>query len=210
MPSAQAYRRRHRKDRGGSATRQRITAAVRELLDEGTFHDATVEEVAKRAGVSRATLYQHFGSRLELVDAICDTFAANPALLAVRESVVKPDAEAALAETIANCVSFWSAEEAVLTQLYGVAAIDPAAADLVRRQRDDRRGELRRLVRGLRDSGRLRADLDERRALAVLLMLTSFETFEELRRHAGLSLDAVRETLQEEAAPLLLQPEGRA
>src|SRR5437879_5298470 len=41
-------------------TRKRIIGAVRALLEEGTFHESTVEEVAARAGVARATLYQHF------------------------------------------------------------------------------------------------------------------------------------------------------
>jgi AcrR family transcriptional regulator len=69
------------------ATRARIVAAVRDLLTEGSFHESTVEQVATRAGVSRATLYQHFGTRLGLVDAMCETFDANPALMALRDVV---------------------------------------------------------------------------------------------------------------------------
>src|SRR5438876_10069955 len=117
--SAHAYRT-SRKPGRSAATRERIKTAVRELLAEGTFHGSTVEEVADRAGISRATLYQHFGSRLELVDAICETFAVNPALLRVREAVVLPDAEAALSESISNTIAFWSSEDGVLAQLYGV------------------------------------------------------------------------------------------
>ena len=77
MP-AQAYRAQRRSTRS-DRTRERIIAAVRELLAEGAFHESTVEEVADRAGIARATLYQHFRSRLDLVDGICDTFAVNPA-----------------------------------------------------------------------------------------------------------------------------------
>ena len=160
-------------------TRSKITDAVRELLAEGRFHESTVEEVADRAGVARATVYQHFGSRLDLVDAICEAFDANPALLELRRFVELPDADEALARTIANTVRFWSSEDAILSQLYGVAAIDPAARDLVDRQRADRRGEMERLVRNLRRAGRLR--VGERRALTLLLVLTSYETFRELR-----------------------------
>ena len=160
-------------------TRSKITEAVRELLAEGRFHESTVEEVADRAGVARATVYQHFGSRLDLVDAICEAFDANPALLELRRFVELPDADEALARTIANTVRFWSSEDAILSQLYGVAAIDPAARDLVDRQRADRRGEMERLVRNLRRAGRLR--VGERRALTLLLVLTSYETFRELR-----------------------------
>src|SRR3954463_10335275 len=134
--SAHAYRT-TRKPGRSEATRERIKGAVRELLAEGTFHTSTVEYVADRAGISRATLYQHFGSRLELVDAICETFDANPALLEIRKVVDLPDADAALNETIANTVRFWTSEDTVLAQLYGVAAIDPAAQELVDRQRSD-------------------------------------------------------------------------
>src|SRR3954470_4819832 len=142
-------------------TRERITAAVRDLLAEGRFHESTAEQVADRAGVSRATLYQHFRSRVELVDEICDTFDANPALLALRKSVIADDPAAALAETIAHAVEFWSSEDAVLSQLYGVAAIDTAAADLVERQRRDRRSEMTRLVRHLRHSDVMRPDVSD-------------------------------------------------
>src|SRR5439155_158692 len=63
--SAHAYRT-TRKPGRSAVTRERIKTAVRELLAEGTFHTSTVEHVADRAGISRATLYQHFRSRLEL------------------------------------------------------------------------------------------------------------------------------------------------
>jgi AcrR family transcriptional regulator len=185
-------------------------AAVRELLAEGTFHASTVDEVADRAGIARATLYQHFRSRLELVDAICDTFDENPALLTIREVVEHPHPDAALMETIANTVAFWSSEDPVLSQLYGVAAIDPAAADLVRRQRNDRRSEMKRLIRHLRGEGRLRPRLSERHALAELMVLSSYETYRELR-DAGLSEGELTRRLQGAARRLLLaQSGGRA
>jgi AcrR family transcriptional regulator len=168
--------------------------AVRELLGEGTFHDSTVEQVADRAGVSRATLYQHFRSRLELVDEMCNSFDANPALLALREAVTNADPATALAETIGHAVAFWSSEDAILRQLYGVAAIDEAAADLVERQRHDRRGEMTRLVRHLRRAGVMRDDVSERQALALLMLLTSYESYRELR-HAGVADRAVISTL---------------
>jgi AcrR family transcriptional regulator len=198
--SARAYK--TRTSGRSAATRERITTAVRELLADGTFHTSTVEHVADRAGVSRATLYQHFGSRLDLVDAICETFDANPALLELRQVVELPDADAALDQTIANAVRFWSSEDSVLRQLYGVAAIDPAAQDLVDRQRADRRGELERLVRNLHRAGRFPRRATAR-ALTLLLVLTSYETYRELRE-AGLSDRQLTTTLQRTARELLL------
>ena len=202
MSTIRPYRTRHRQQRS-QETRERITRAVRELLAEGTFHESTVEEVADRAGIARATLYQHFGSRLELVDAICDTFDANPALLTLRKSVELPDAQAALAETIANVVGFWSSEDAILSQLYGVAAIDPAAQDLVDRQRADRRSEMERLANHLRAAGVLRPRMTASEAVALLMVLTSYDSYRELRE-ADLPDRKMTSILQDTARALIL------
>src|SRR4051794_3281973 len=95
MPARAPYRSRTRAERSAQ-TRRRIIEAVRELLSEGVFHESTVGQVAQRAGVSRATLYQHFPSRLDLVDGICDVMGLNPALVELRTQVDGPDADQAL------------------------------------------------------------------------------------------------------------------
>ena len=174
--------------------------AVRELLREARFHESTVEQVAERAGVSRATVYQHFRSRIDLVDAICETFDANPALIELRRTVRLPDPRAALLGTIALAMRFWESEDAILSGLYGVVAIDPAARDLVGRQRADRRAEMRRLARRLHANGALRPGISAARALDVLMVLTSYETYRELREagHSAKRLTAELETMARE------------
>lgn len=165
-----------------------MLAAVRELLEEGAFHASTVEQVAERAEVSRATVYGHFRSRVGLVDAVCELFDQSPALAAVRRA---GDVDS----FVAAVVEFWATEEKLLVQLYGAAAVDPAAADFVRRQRADRYGEVRRLLRLL---GR-----DGAQAFAGLAAITSFETYLELRRHAGRPKGAVVGDLRHAAHALL-------
>jgi AcrR family transcriptional regulator len=199
--AARPYAARRRSERS-ELTRRRITTAVHELMDEGAFHESTVEQVADRAGISRATLYQHFRSRLDLVDAICERFDENPALLTIRRSVAHSDPDAAIDETLTATVAFWSSEDRVLAQLYGVAAIDPAARDLVERQREDRRGEMTRLSATLETDGWLRPRMTEKKVLAVLMLLTSYETFCELRL-AGMDDDEIVRTLQLSARELL-------
>jgi AcrR family transcriptional regulator len=200
MPRA-AYRSKGRTKRSGE-TRARIMDATRELLDEGTFHESSVEQVGERAGVSRATVYQHFPSRLELVDAMCDTFAANPALVRIRDSVELDDLDEALRETVADAARFWSSEDSVLRELYGVAAVDPAARDLVGRQLRDRRGEMQKLARRLDEGRWLRRGVDRAEALIHLLVLTSYGTYRELRE-AGLSDARLIGHLQAAAVRLL-------
>src|SRR5438105_7118299 len=105
--SSRAYRPPRRRSGAAERTKASILGAVRELLGEGAFHDTTLEQVAARAGVSRATLYQHFGSRTGLVDALCETFDATPALQSLRRAVVLEDPYEALDGTIRHVVEFW-------------------------------------------------------------------------------------------------------
>ncbi len=202
MATSRVYR--SKRSGAGQRTRARIVDAVRELLLKGSFHQATVEEVAARAGVSRATLYQHFGSRMELIDALCDSLAVNPELVALRAAVDLEDPADALDAFISRAARFWASEERLHHHLYGLATIDPAAADYVRRQREDRRGEVERLARRLHRARALRPGLGERGARARLLLLTSFEGYDELRRHAGLSVEATERTQRELAREVLL------
>src|SRR5690348_13449660 len=97
---------------------KKIMHAVQELLASGAFHASTVEDVADRAGVSRATVYQQFGSRLGLVDAMCERFDANPELLALRGAVQELEPLAALDAFVAHAAGFWQSEQTVLAQLY--------------------------------------------------------------------------------------------
>jgi AcrR family transcriptional regulator len=193
MSPTHAYRPRRRAQSG--ETRRRIVAAVGELLEEGAFHEATVEEVADRAGVARATLYQHFGSRLGLVDAICESIAESPELRAAKSAGEREDVDVGLGELVGSSVRFWAKHERQLAPLYGVAAVDPAAARLVERQRRDRTSTLAQFATRLHRERRLPAGVGEQRALALLLVLTSFETYLELRRHAGLAEREVVRTL---------------
>jgi AcrR family transcriptional regulator len=159
-------------------SREQVLEAVRELLQEGTFHESTVEQVAARAAVSRATVYQQFGSRLGLVDAICESLD----LSAVKEA---EDIDTFLEQT----TRFWAREEMLLEQLYGASAIDPAAREFVDRQTRDRYAHLEALGGA--------------QGLPTLALLTSFETYLELRRRAGLSERRIVAFLQMAASRLL-------
>ena len=188
-----------RRSTRGDATRRKIMKAVHDLLAEGAFHEATVEEVADRAGVSRATVYLHFRSRLDMIDAICDAFADNEALQRAKGAIEEPDLTKAAEAAIENSVRFWASEDAVFAELYGVVAVDPAAQAFVERQRADRRRHMERLAHRLHAGKRL-----QRRALAQLMLLTSYETYRELPADRLNQRDII--AALQESAGLLLRP----
>lgn len=54
----------------GEATRQRFLDAASTLLEEGTYRDLTVADIARRAGTSPATFYQYFAAAEDAVLAL--------------------------------------------------------------------------------------------------------------------------------------------
>ena len=54
----------------GEATRGRFLDAAAALLEEGTYRDLTVTDIARRAGTSPATFYQYFASAEDAVLAL--------------------------------------------------------------------------------------------------------------------------------------------
>ncbi len=57
------------RERGKLDTRRKLRDAARDLTEERGYEDVTVAEIAARAGVSVKTLFQHFGSKEELLVA---------------------------------------------------------------------------------------------------------------------------------------------
>lgn len=186
------------------ATRRRVLDAARALLAEGRFQTATMEEIAEAAGLSRAGLYLHFRSRGALIDAICETLDDSTELRALHDLVANGDPRESLLRILEVNTRFWVLNEPMLQQLYGSVAIDDAARDFVIRQTQDRSMGLSILTQRLSDSGQLRDGLGPGGALPIILVITSFPTYLELRRTAGLSEKAVVGTLQSIAANQVL------
>jgi AcrR family transcriptional regulator len=53
-------------------TYSRLEASVLEIFSSSDFHKANIRDVAKRAGISFSTIYNHYGSKEKLVFAIVD------------------------------------------------------------------------------------------------------------------------------------------
>jgi len=51
---------------------QRLEAAVLEVFSNSDFHQASIRDVARKAGVSFSTIYKHYGSKERLVFAFVD------------------------------------------------------------------------------------------------------------------------------------------
>lgn len=54
--------------------RQRLEDAVLEVFSESDFHQANIRDVAKKAGISFSTIYNHYGSKERLLFSVVDVW----------------------------------------------------------------------------------------------------------------------------------------
>jgi len=162
-------------------TRARLVAAARELLaTPGGFSEFTVDAVAAQAGVARMTVYNQFGSKMGLLEALFDDLAARGLLARLRAAFGRPEPREALEEFIAAFGGFWNSDRIVIRRIRGLSLID---ADFERavRARDERRREGIRTILG-RCAEKYNhpppGALDE--MTDILHTLTSFDTFDNL------------------------------
>jgi len=162
-------------------TRSRVLQAARELLMESTsFSGFSIEAVARRADVARMTIYHQFGSKIGLLEALCDSLAVSGDMERLASAFRQPDPREGLDEYIRVFGHFWETDRPVTRRLRGLAALDPDFEQVIRARDERRRNGLRVLMQrimGEQDHADLEA-LDGK--VTMLFALLSFEYFEAL------------------------------
>jgi AcrR family transcriptional regulator len=189
--------------RGRPSSIERVLDASEQLIREDAFHAATMEELAAAAGVSRATVFNRFGSKLGVLQALYQRCLESPEMAAVREAFEIQDPVEAFEPMIDTSCAMWEAHGFIVEQIQAIAVLEPEASALIAGQREDQRAALRGLARRLARADRLRPGLGEARATATLHLLTSLESFYWLRREYGRSLRQTRDTLADLARQVL-------
>jgi AcrR family transcriptional regulator len=171
--------------------RGRILDAARDLLAESEHYTAfTVDAVAKRADVARATVYYQFGSKTGLLEALCDALAERGGMDQLARAFTAPDPDEAMRLLLTAFARFWGTDRLVMRRLRALAALDPDVATVITARDDRRRVALKTLLDR-------RTDVAEPAyALRAVHMLTSFETFDALLRPRQRPTQAVPTLLQ--------------
>lgn len=170
-----------RRQAGADLTRLQILKAAHDVIASGS--PPAVGEIARRAGVSRITVYNRFGSRAALMDALSpgDSPAApSPKIPAVDQ----------LRLHIARVCSRWAADPAFFRHL-------PAGTQ---RGEDD---ISRELAERLAEGDALRPGCSIKEAEDVVAVLTSFPVFDRLHKNGRRTASGVAEILLRLAAGIL-------
>jgi AcrR family transcriptional regulator len=162
-------------------TRDRIIDAARALLTTNQgITSFSIEAVARQADVARMTVYYQFGSKVGLLEAICDTLAANGGITQLGDVFRMNQPREMLAAYIRLFSQFWDSDRLLSRRLRGLAALDPEFEQVVRARDERRRKGAEMLVQRLvADSARPTPQSMQQR-VDLLFTLTSFETFDAL------------------------------
>jgi AcrR family transcriptional regulator len=156
-----------------------IEAAARSLRKDASIANFSLDTVAKAAGVTRLTVYNQFGSRRGLLEAVFDDIARQGGLHELADAMALADPLMALDRVVEIFCAFWARDPAV-GRLHEAMATDPEFGEALI-ERNERRRKLVKVLVGriVAKSAPRRARLD---AIDMIFALTSYVMFAMLSR----------------------------
>jgi AcrR family transcriptional regulator len=164
-------------------TREKVVAAARQSFAEAGFHGVSLDEIARRADVARATVYHQFGSKLGVLSAVVQDFEQRAGLAALARLIETGRVATLVRDVIVAGCAYWATDPALARSIVAFSVSDPEAADLLA---GHDAGRLRLLTRMVERLG----PADPNRALDALWLVTGFAAYDDLTRGRGLSTAA--------------------
>ena len=154
-------------------SKQRSLDAARDLLADSKADTFGMQEVALRAGITRQTLYNLYGSKTKLIEAIFDDLARRGGMQRMAAAMQQRDPHARLAAMVDTLLEFWNRDRDITRRIRAMAASDPDLRAALRARDERRRMACRHVVDGFKLPGLSATQL----ALQTdaLFSLTSFE-----------------------------------
>lgn len=181
----EAVRRRY--DRGArradqvAERRQQIVAAARDVLVGDGYTQFGLDSVAQHAGVTRMTIYNQFGSRLGLLDAVADDLTQRGMGVEQNDqALAQPTPSVALRALVTMVCRFWQTDPLLFRRLVGLSAVDPQVRETFEARDQIRRESVARVVQGLAGEGRIRSPFTLEQATAAITVWLSFPTWDQL------------------------------
>lgn len=164
-------------------TRLRILEAARQVLAQESGDTLSMDAIARRADVSRLTIYYQFDSRSGLLEALYDYLAMRGGMQRMPEVFHAPDPGAAFDKLVSVFVGFWASDRIVIRRLRAMATLDPEIAQGIH-SRDARRRhialEILKRKAAAKKKGKSLAEERLSEAADVIAMLTGFATYDAL------------------------------
>lgn len=160
------------------AGRDRIIAAASEVLNLDDLAAFSLDAVARRAGVTRMTVYNHFGSKGVLLGEVFDLLVERDAFSGMPALFEAKDLGAALDGLVGILGRFYDDNRQLMLKMVGVAGLDPDLDKVLLEKNQRRRRGIEAI---LGKFGAPKQPAVERSELVNTLdVLLSFHTFNSL------------------------------
>ena len=176
-------------------TRRRIMHAARECLKQAPLRNLSLDEVARRAGVSRSTLHLIYRSRADFFVAMArDVFEVN-GIAEVERAFGLPDGLDAFEQGLRAIMRFYANDFPLHRAFNSLAALDQDAASAFGALKDMRTEHCAMLRDRLRGGGYLPERITDQEAMDIIWVITSFETFSALHLRRSIPAEDVSDLL---------------
>lgn len=165
----------HGRRRAVDAGRDRILSAAREILNLDDVRAFSLDAVARRAGVTRMTVYNQFGSKAGLLSDLFDLLVERDAFSRMPDVFTERDIGAAFDGLVAIFGQFYSDNRPLMTRLAAVAGLDPDLDEAMRSRNLRRRRAIETLVQRIDKSHQPAVAASE--LVNTLDVLLNFSTF---------------------------------
>jgi AcrR family transcriptional regulator len=169
-------------------TRRRILETARRVMAGRGVPQLTIDSVAAQADVSRQTVYNAFGSKSGLLEALCDHLAERGKIDRIADAFTAPDGVEAITRFVTAFYRFWATDRTVTRRLRGLATVDKELDAVIKARNARQRLGFNALLERFPEldrSGRARAQ-----TLDLLCALGGFETYDALDGQAPLAVSA--------------------
>jgi AcrR family transcriptional regulator len=181
-----------RRQQQSDRKRTKILTAARAQLESKGFVDFSMESIAHSSGVTRQTIYNLFGSRSGLLEALFDQLGISGGMERMRSVMQQTNPESALAAFVDVFCGFWSKDRLLIRRVHGIAAIDPEFGAAVEARNRRRQAAAARIVSLLDGANAARTAEKPSDRTITLWALTAFEFFDALTEATGSQEEATR------------------
>ena len=169
---------RSRREEYAEATWQAVVAAARELFAETGYSRTTVEQIARRARVSPATVYAQCGGKQGLLKTLMDSWTAGPLVLEIIEACAAAQSATEKLNVLADgYVAIYRASGDIVRIVTNAAAAAPGAAEFLETANARHHEALLAIVAQVRETGKLKEEISDEDAARIIYYHFRFEQF---------------------------------
>ncbi len=172
-----------------------VVEAAKSILKREGFLQFTMAAIARESGLTRQTVHNLFGSKVDVIEALFDEIAQSAGMKNMRLIMSSSEPAWMIGEYLRILVNLWSKDRVLVRRIHGLRAIDPDLGTALNRRDQRKKTAIQRIVNVLETHRGSAFNPEERQYhLSILYAFTSFEVYDLLAETTG-SVEGVTEAV---------------